>query len=80
MKTTLKIGDRFQHKGLDVWEIISLPYTTLRIYRAVCVCSNDSQKLGFQDEFGFRSNDWEYIGNFAKAKNFNNLYNLLNEE
>lgn len=72
--------DRFRYIGRSsllrntIWEI-----RTFRKQMGVCVVSNAEWLIGVERNFDFDNNcSWEFIGNFGKKDNFNELYDLLN--
>lgn len=76
------IGDRFQHRdGGDQWEITEI-YKDNEV-EITCVLGTLNFKLGtilyYHTEF-IRSVVWIYLGNFSKKDNFEELYDLLNED
>lgn len=72
-----KIGDRYKFKfahndEYHIWEICD-------VGKAVIVESTSHKKVG--DTSNFRlviPSYYEYLGNFNKDSNFNELYNLMN--
>ena len=71
------VGDRFRYQGethSHVWEVISPD-------EIIIVEGDPPVGLGykFSNVSNFKPEDYEYLGNFWKDTNFNQLYNLLNE-
>lgn len=79
-----KLGDRYHNKK----EGITLEVSEIRgpMVRLRCVKSKSNYRLGWSEnlhpELTFSdkwdSSEWTYLGNFSKADNYNNLYDLLN--
>lgn len=75
---TYAVGDRYQFTGFggDCFFIIE----TIDTYSQIIVESNMFEfPVGRIAKWPIHNTLWQYIGNFAKSRNFNNLYNLLNE-
>ena len=71
----IKIGDRFisVDNTSGTWEVT-------KIQPQVYFCKRLEDNL---EDIWFHLDDlrqWKFLGNFSKAKNFNNLYSILNEE
>ena len=77
----VKIGDRFLDKMTncgDTWEITGYGRKDLDHFRCVCIDPGELDvTTGTEREFSFNQYRWEYLGNFSKANNFQNLYEIL---
>lgn len=65
------IGDRFERGG-DTYE-----YLGDSLFKNITL---DSQFHQFASTNVWSFNDENFIGNFAKSRNFSNLYDILNDE
>jgi hypothetical protein len=77
---TKRIGDRFKSINDEcVWEITNVGIGD-DWHTSAVVSSGGRHSRGFVDHWWFDDeNIWEYIGNFAKAAVFIDLYDKLNE-
>lgn len=74
-----RVGDRYQFGddiNFHIWEIISDT-------KCIVIYSNDAVELGTVGKC--RNEKWppnlyKYLGNFSKDSNFNELYELFNQE
>lgn len=75
---TYKAGDRF---GLGIngleFEVLDGMHA-LGYYYSCCVKGGNNFKIGDKASFNFHAPPWKYIGNFNKASNLTNLYDILN--
>lgn len=74
-------GDRFRHTYDEQGYIRWVIYEYVDYYRCVVIESNDFTfwPVDHQIRQWLPEND-EYLGNYSKINNFNELYNLLNED
>ena len=82
----IRVGDRFRDSTYnDVWEYIEPTGDNVFPHKAVCLKESPITDSGVFypkdtiDTWDFWDEGWEFIGNFSKASNFNNLYDKLNE-
>lgn len=78
----LRIGDRFANKQCAGFVLEVLADGIL--HKEVVFRNDDNftnYMIGFVSTWGGICDKytWEYLGNFAKSKNFSNLYDLLSE-
>ena len=75
------IGDRFKYIHGDpdyfnIWEVITI---TRNIINAKIIDSTYPPNIGATSIIPSFNDSYEYLGNFSKSDNFNNLYSILCE-
>lgn len=72
---SFKVGDRYQFYSADaIGFIVEYVGPDNKWYIIEGISKGEYGK------FGCASSDYTYLGNFSKSHNFDNLYNILNNE
>ena len=82
----IKVGDRFRYKhSPEIWES-TVDENSSSECIVVCVDASGNPRCnnGEIEEWSFaylkNSAFWTYLGNFAKSRNFSNLYSIISDD
>ena len=76
-----KAGDRYKRIN-RLSKVVNSIWERTGEFEGVCVVSTNREcSVGDVGQWMFEdSSSWEYLGNFSKENNFNQLYNLFNDD